>query len=159
MARPRKQSADKRTRKIIVWVTAQEQSRYLLNAVRCGLTGPDYIRSMACAGGRARLSPGAAEHEIVLLLAAATHAALLACAGAEGRDPVTLVTDLIDSRLLRHDPDTAVPSSFELIDSLAHVGVSLQRFVPIAESTGLLPEELAQTLDRLDRLLDRVLPP
>jgi hypothetical protein len=159
MARPRKHSADKRTRKIIVWVTAQEQARYLLNAVCCGLTGPDYIRSVACSGGRELAAVPTAEHEIVLPLPPQLHAALLARAGADGVSPDVLLTGLIAECVTETSRAAAATSSFELIDGLSNVGVSLQRFVPIAESTGYLPDELTRTLDRLDRILDRFLPP
>lgn len=159
MARPHKPSADKRTRKIIVWVSAQEQSRFLLNAVRAGLTGPDYIRAVACPNPRAAEPVKNAEHEIVLPLPPKVHAALLARAGAKGTTPQQLLTSLIAEHVTETARVANAAPPFELIDGLSNVGVSLQRFMPIAEATGYLPDELTGTLDRLDRILDRLLPP
>lgn len=155
MARPRKNSADKRNRKIIVWVTAGEQARYLLNAVRAGLTGPDFLRAVAC--GSVDVVSNA-DCELVLPLSPAVLGALLRRAGAEGLSPDQIAAHAIAALVSETSP-TPVTQSFELVDGLAHIGVSLQRLVPIVEQTGYVPDELFHVLDRLDTLLDRVLPP
>ena len=154
MARPRKDSADKRNWKIIVWVTAGEQARYLLNAVRAGLTGPDFLRAVAC-GSIPESSD--AKRELVLPLSPSVHAALLRLAGTEGTTPDQIAARAITAFVTETSP-TPVAQSFELVDGLSHIGVSLQRLVPIVEQTGYVPDELVHVLDRLDSLLDRVLP-
>lgn len=49
MARPRKETTDKRHRKIILWVTDREHARYLINAAKSNATGPDFARRLLCA--------------------------------------------------------------------------------------------------------------
>jgi len=53
--RPRKAVCEARSRRIVVWVNAREQARYLVNAARAGLTGADYARALLCSepGSRA----------------------------------------------------------------------------------------------------------
>jgi hypothetical protein len=48
MARPRKPSSEKRSRKIILWVNDREQARYLINAAQAALTPADFGRDRLC---------------------------------------------------------------------------------------------------------------
>ncbi|MCC2098129.1 MAG: hypothetical protein KDJ29_14635 [Hyphomicrobiales bacterium] len=49
-------------------------------------------------------------------------------------------------------------SDFELIDALTRIGMSLQLIAPIILQTGHHPNEFERLLDRLDAVLDRLLP-
>ena len=46
--RPRKAVGEQRSRRIVVWVNAREQARYLVNASRAGETGADFARTKLC---------------------------------------------------------------------------------------------------------------
>lgn len=48
MARPRKLIADRRDRKIILWVSDREHARFLINAASANLTTSDFARSLLC---------------------------------------------------------------------------------------------------------------
>lgn len=50
-------------------------------------------------------------------------------------------------------------NDFELIDALTRIGMTLQQIAPIIAETREAPEDFEQILDRLDAVLDRVLPP
>lgn len=159
MARPRKQSADKRTCKIVVWTTPQEQARYLLNAVHTGLTGPDYVRAVACADAKAPALKVSPDQCLTLPLAPDHYRAVLARAGRAGVSVINYVIELVEADLERRAVGPVPQTSFEMIDGLSHIGTALHRLVPVAEATGVVPDELAYTLVRLDRVLDRLLPP
>ncbi len=154
MARPRKAEADKRDRKIVVWVTATELAGFMLNATRAGLTGPDYIRAVACAGGRAR-SEGAIGDDMVVSLSPAERRALLAKAGRAG---LPVEHYVIEAALGEAGGSDAPTSGFELIDALVRNGTNLQRLVAIGEATGHVPDEINTAIDRIERVLDRLLP-
>ena len=49
-------------------------------------------------------------------------------------------------------------NDFELIDALTRIGMTLQQIAPIIAETREAPEDFEQILDRLDAVLDRVLP-
>lgn len=53
-------------------------------------------------------------------------------------------------------PDTT--ADFQLIDALSRLGVDLHKIAPIIRETTEVPGEIEAILDRLDRLLDRLLP-
>lgn len=155
MARPRKQPADRRDRKLIVWMSAKEQARFLVNATRVGMTGADYVRAVACGEVGARSE----KREIILALDGARHATLLARAGIEARPVETLIADLLDAQLGVPAKCRSSSVDFELIDALSRVGVALTQMVAIAQATNTVPNEIGPLLDRIDRLLDRMLPP
>lgn len=157
MARPRKAPQHKRDRKIIVWMSPTEQACYLVNAARAGLTGPDYLRAIAAGS----LPPASRnqDRELVLTLDAGRHRALGIAAGRRAMALEVFVASLIDVHLTERPAGDDPVATFELIDALSRLGVSLNRLVSITEATELLPEELAPLLARLDRLLDRLLPP
>jgi hypothetical protein len=159
MARPRKQSGDKRTCKIVVWTTPQEQARYLLNAVHTGLTGPDYVRAVACADVKAPALTASPDQCLALPLAPDHYRLVLARAGRAGVSAINYVIGLVEADLQRRALRPASQASFEMIDGLTHIGTALHRLLPVAEATGVVPDELAYTLVRLDRVLDRLLPP
>ncbi len=47
--RPPKPPHEARRHRIVVWVNAREQARFLINAAAAGLTGADYARARLCA--------------------------------------------------------------------------------------------------------------
>jgi hypothetical protein len=151
MGRPKKQPHDRRDRKVIVWVSRQEQARFLVNATHNGLTGPDYLRAVACGVAGAANDATA----MMLPLEAHDHAALLARAGAAGQSPQQYVLDLA----LRNEDDALSGAGFELVDILVRIGTTLQQLQAIAARTGYFPDEIAGAMARLERTLDRLLPP
>jgi hypothetical protein len=151
MARPKKQPHDRRDRKVIVWVSRQEQARFLVNATRNGLTGPDYLRAVACGVAGAANDATA----MVLPLDAGEQSALLARAGAAGQSPQQYVLDLA----FRSNDGTGQIAGFELVDTLVRIGTTLQQLQAIAARTGYFPDEIAGAMARLERALDRLLPP
>ena len=52
--RPRKPEGEQRNRRIVVWVNAREQARYLVNASRAGETGAEFARSRLCFEGKTK---------------------------------------------------------------------------------------------------------
>ena len=52
----------------------------------------------------------------------------------------------------------ASANDFELIDALTRIGITLQQIAPIIAATGEAPQGFDRLLDRLDAVLDRVLP-
>lgn len=58
MARPRKPSPDKRSRKIVLWVNEIERARYLINAAQSNLTPADFGRHRLCRGPDAESTMG-----------------------------------------------------------------------------------------------------
>jgi hypothetical protein len=46
--RPKKPPGEGRDRRIVTWVNAREQARYMVNAARAGLTGADFARQRLC---------------------------------------------------------------------------------------------------------------
>lgn len=155
MARPRKSPSDKRDRKIVVWVTAAEQARFLVNATRVGMTGPDYVRTVSCGGDLQ--AADAVDHPARLVLAPTRLelATLMARAGAVG-----LPLDAYLVRVGLADAGSVAPasSSFELVDALVRNGTTLQRLIEIAETTGIIPEEVRDIAEKIERVLDRLLP-
>jgi hypothetical protein len=149
MPRPRKNPTDRRDRKVIVWVNRQEQAHFLVNATRNGMTGPDYLRAVACGVVGAANDATA----MVLQLDAGAQSALLARAGAAGRSPQQYVLDLAFQDEHRPEP------GFELVDTLVRIGTTLQQLQAIAARTGYFPDEIAGAMARLERTLDRLLPP
>jgi hypothetical protein len=153
MPRPRKPPSDKRDRKIIVWVTAAEQARFLVNATRVGMTGPDYVRAVSCGGNLRATNDHDAPERIVLAPTRLELAALMARAGSAGLplDRYLVRCGLADGSV---GPPTA---SFELIDALVRTGTELQRLIDIATATGIVPEEVRDTAAKIERVLDRLL--
>ncbi len=152
MARPKKSDAERRDRKVVLWMNAQEQARYLTHAARAGSTGPDYARALLC---RLPSSAGKKPREIRLQVSARLHGRLLAASASSEATPEELI-----ERLLGAVPSPPSPAgSFELIDALTRIGRELTRLTDIAADTGYIPDELAELCARLDRLLDAVLPP
>lgn len=49
-------------------------------------------------------------------------------------------------------------TEFELIDALSRIGMTLHQLAPIIAEDGRAPDDLAHLLDRLDAVLDRLLP-
>jgi len=63
------------------------------------------------------------------------------------------------------EPDPRTPrndnlngGSFELVDALTRIGVDLHHVAPIILSTGHVPDEFNHLLERLEAVLDEVLP-
>jgi len=46
--RPKKAPGEHRNRRIVIWVNASEQARYLVNAARAGKTGAEFARERLC---------------------------------------------------------------------------------------------------------------
>lgn len=157
MARPTKAPADKRDRKIVIWMSPTEQARYLVNAARTGLTGPDYIRAIAAGSPVPASRRG--DRQLILSLDAGRQRALDAAAGRQAMALEAFLLQLIDGHLAHRRAAGDPVASFELIDALSRIGVSLNRLVSITEMADLLPDEITPLLARLDRLLDRLLPP
>lgn len=153
MARPRKSLSDKRDRKLIVWVSAVEQARFLVNATRVGLTGPDYVRAVTCGGDLRAANDAGASDTLVLKPTRLEMAALLARAGGAGQpvDAYLVAAGLAATgRNGVHD--------FELIDALVRNGALLQRLIGITSATGIVPDEVREVAVKIERVLDRLLP-
>ncbi len=155
MARPRKSPADKRDRKLIVWVNAQEQGRFLVNAARAGLIASDYLRAVACGSGVST----AARDEVRLIIDAKHHGALLAQAGHRATTLNGLIVSILDTHLAAAPVSRRVSNDFEMVDALSRVGVALHQIASVTQRTDTIPDEIDGILQRLDRLLDRLLPP
>jgi hypothetical protein len=46
-----------------------------------------------------------------------------------------------------------------MVDALVRIGTTLQHMRAIAQQTGYMPDDVDTALTRLERLLDRLLPP
>ena len=154
MARPKKPPPERRDRKIVTWMTAVEQARFLVNATRVGLTAPDYIRTLACGADLKAAGGPDWPERIVLSPTRLEFAALMKRAGADG---LPLDAYLIRAGLAeREAPQAAV--MFELVDALVRDGTILQRMLDIAAATGVVPDEVRDVASKIERLLDKLLP-
>ncbi len=154
MARPKKTTTDRRDRKIIVWVSPQEQARFLVNAVRAGMTGPDYVRAIACVAN----DSAAARARVTVSLEGDVHRVLVAEAGRRGLTVDRLLADYAQSAGVAA-PLGSGAAQFELTDSLVRIGADLQRYLAVAVATGYIPTEVEDAVQRLERIFDRLLPP
>jgi hypothetical protein len=151
MARPRKSLSDKRDRKLIVWVSPVEQARFLVNATRVGMTGPDYLRAVACAGDLRAANDAGESATLMLRPTRLELAALLARAGEAGQpvDAYLVAAGLAGAHRGGND--------FELIDALVRNGALLQRLIGITSATGIVPDEVREVAVKIERVLDRLL--
>lgn len=152
MARPRKSPTEKRDRKVVVWMSAAEQARFLINATRVGLTSPDYVRAIACGGEFKAATDIDAPERIVLKPSQRELQQLLARAGTAG-----LALDRFVIAAALAEAGAAPASDFELVDALVRHGTTLQRLTAIASTTGIVPDEVREVLAKIERLLDRML--
>lgn len=165
--RPAKEPGETRDKRIVIWVNTRERARYLVNASRTGLTGADYARTLLCHDPTLprTSNDNSAAREIVIAFGAQDHRNLVERAAAHHKSPEIYVRGLVNGHLdasTGASPSTSMPadpaSEFQFIDALTRLGVDLHQIAPIVRQTGEVPGELDAILDRLDHLLDQLLP-